>query len=110
MLDFRVCSHCCHFPYLSISMFPINPAFRRLVGDYEDKSQLGFECGEEAKGGTVYEPKDTQDDLKNCGWRKAKDYAMMVGDPEWHEGPVKKVQMAFPWMEHMCFNLFSQIH
>ena len=86
-------------------MFPINPAFRRLVNDYEDKSQLEFECGEEAKGGTFYEAADTQEDLKNCGWSESKDFyeaEPMIGG--------KKVQIAFPWMEHMCFNLCSQIH
>ena len=93
-------------------MFPINPAFRRLVGDYEDKSQLGFECGEEAKGGTIFGPEGTQEDLKNCGW-SGEDYktmsqllpmaALMMGGAE-------KARIAFPWMEHMCFNLCSQIH
>ena len=103
MLDFRVCSHCCHCPYLSISMFPINPAFRRLVGDYEDKSQLGFECGEEAKGGTIFGPEGTQEDLKNCGW-SGEDYETQA-----MQG-ANKSRKAYPWMEHMRFNLCSQIH
>ena len=107
MLDFRVCSHCCHFPYLSISMFPINPAFRRLVGDYEDKSQLGFECGEEAKGGTIFGPEGTQEDLKNCG-ASGEDYETDIDIQAMQGG--NKARKVYPWMEHMCFNLCSQIH
>ena len=89
-------------------MFPINPAFRRLVGDYEDKSQLGFECGKEVKGGTFYEAADTLDDLRKCGWSPSwsgEDYKII---PKMIGG--KKVQIAYPWMEHKCFNLCSQIN
>ena len=97
-------------------MFPINSAFRRLVGDYEDKSQLGFECGEVAKGGTIFGPEGTQEDLKNCGW-SGEDYktmsllspkALMIGQLAMLGA--KKARIAYPWMEHMCFNLCSQIH
>ena len=87
-------------------MFPINPAFRRLVGDYEDKSQLEFECGEQPKGGIIFGPVDTVEDLKNCG-ASGEDYE--TEPPQAMQGG-NKAMKAYPWMEHMCFNLCSQVH
>ena len=93
-------------------MFPINPLFNRLDGDYEDKSQGEFECGEMPQGGIMYDAKDTTDDLKNCGWSEPdQDGGLLRAAKVVPRTPLRggiKARKAYPWMEHMCFNLCFQ--
>ena len=90
----------------------MNPIFRRHVGDYEDKSQGEFECGEMPEGGIIYDDKDTFEDLKNCGWEDSDRAGGLLRNRALSPLPLImggiKARKAYPWMEHMCFNLCSQ--
>ena len=80
-----------------------------MVGDYEDKSRGDFECGEMPQGGIVYDAKDTVEDLKNCGWSEPDQDGGLLRTKR--SAPIRggiKARKAYPWMEYMCFNLFSQ--